>query len=436
MSTINTSGINVNYPVPGQNNSSQGFRDNFSAIKNNLTTAGDEITELQQKVVLKEGLNNVTLNNDMANTLISNAAVRSFRHTTYNLGNSLSGTVLINATLGDVHYGTITGDTTVQFAGWAPINTQSSVRLRLNIANTEANITFPGEISFSQGLIENNGEISGNLVILKAPYDAGVLEYDFTTLDCGNTITVTPTNRPYQTTQLTERTLVSPTGFEGDRPGTVLSAPAIAPITVTNTTVTTNVFSTTSTDRFYVDMPLRFTGNVFGGVTGGTTYFVTYIDEDAEFAVSASVGGSNLTLSTASGNMQATPVAYQYQCIATYDSNTWNSLVTVSDSLTNIITLANTMGTLTDYQNQPILFNDDSNGSNVALMGLDANIVYYIKSTPSSTTITLTRSRANGVANGSTVELLGVANVVSLNVSATVYYEGHDVWQRVPLESF
>jgi hypothetical protein len=434
MSTINTSGIDVNYPVPGQNNSTQGFRDNFSAIKTNISTAGDEITELQQKVVLKEGLNEVTLNNDMANTLISNASVRSFRHTTYNLGNALSGTVLVNATLGDVHYGTITGDTTLQFAGWAPINTQSSVRLRLTVANTEANIIFPGEVSFSQGIVENNGEVSGNLVILKAPYEAGVLEYDFTTLDCGNSITISPTNRPYQATQIAERIHVTPTGFEGDRPGTVLSAPAINPITVTGTTVTTNVFTTDSTDNFYVDMPIRFTGNVFGGVTGGTTYYVTYVDTDVEFAVSTSVGGSNVTLSTASGNMQATPVAYQYQCVGTYDSNTWTSVVSSSTAATGQLALANTLASPTSqYENQPVIFADDSNGSNVALMGLDANVVYYIKSVPSSTSVTLTRSRANGVASGSTVVLL---DSTPTNVSATVYYQGHDIWQRVSLESF
>jgi len=434
MSTINTSGIDVNYPVPGQNNSTQGFRDNFSAIKTNISTAGDEITELQQKVVLKEGLNEVTLNNDMANTLISNASVRSFRHTTYNLGNALSGTVLVNATLGDVHHGTITGDTTLQFAGWAPINTQSSVRLRLTVANTEANIIFPGEVSFSQGIVENNGEVSGNLVILKAPYEAGVLEYDFTTLDCGNSITISPTNRPYQATQIAERIHVTPTGFEGDRPGTVLSAPAINPITVTGTTVTTNVFTTDSTDNFYVDMPIRFTGNVFGGVTGGTTYYVTYVDTDVEFAVSTSVGGSNVTLSTASGNMQATPVAYQYQCVGTYDSNTWTSVVSSSTAATGQLALANTLASPTSqYENQPVIFADDSNGSNVALMGLDANVVYYIKSVPSSTSVTLTRSRANGVASGSTVVLL---DSTPTNVSATVYYQGHDIWQRVSLESF
>ena len=47
MSTINTNAINVNYPVPGVNNNSQGFRDNFASIVTNLNTAGNEITDLQ-----------------------------------------------------------------------------------------------------------------------------------------------------------------------------------------------------------------------------------------------------------------------------------------------------------------------------------------------------------------------------------------------------
>ena len=47
MSTINTNGINGNYPTPGQNNSSQGFRDNFNSIKNNFQYAKDEIETMQ-----------------------------------------------------------------------------------------------------------------------------------------------------------------------------------------------------------------------------------------------------------------------------------------------------------------------------------------------------------------------------------------------------
>jgi hypothetical protein len=46
-SNITTSGININFPVGGLNNSSQGFRDNFLAIKNALNIANVEITTLQ-----------------------------------------------------------------------------------------------------------------------------------------------------------------------------------------------------------------------------------------------------------------------------------------------------------------------------------------------------------------------------------------------------
>ena len=46
-SSITTTGINATFPVAGQDNDSQGFRDNFSQLKTQLTTAGTEITALQ-----------------------------------------------------------------------------------------------------------------------------------------------------------------------------------------------------------------------------------------------------------------------------------------------------------------------------------------------------------------------------------------------------
>ena len=152
-SAINTNGINVNYPVPGINNSSQGFRDNFTAIKTDLNTAATEITDLQNNVVLKQPLTGTTLNNDMANTLISNAATRGFRATTYNLGNAMSGTVVVNVSLGDVQYGTIAGNTSIQFAGWAPSGTQSNVQLQFAVSNANAVLTFPSEVVFANNTL-------------------------------------------------------------------------------------------------------------------------------------------------------------------------------------------------------------------------------------------------------------------------------------------
>ena len=51
-STINSNNIDITYPIAGQDNDTQGFRDNFRNIKNNLNTARLEITDLQDDVAL------------------------------------------------------------------------------------------------------------------------------------------------------------------------------------------------------------------------------------------------------------------------------------------------------------------------------------------------------------------------------------------------
>lgn len=239
MSAINTNGINVNYPTPGVNNSTQGFRDNFASIKNNLDTTKTEVTDLQLKAVVKSGLTGVTLNNDMANTLISNALVRSFRATTYPIGNDISGTIVIDVSKGDVQYGTIVGDTTITFGGWAPRNTQSNVQLNLNIANAEAVINFPDSNYQSQvlvsgmtktvDLLENYGSIStisgqNEILTNQVTVPAGVteLQYTFSSIDCGTTIDVYPLNRNQSVSRINLRT-PSLYGAPGDTAGAVCS---------------------------------------------------------------------------------------------------------------------------------------------------------------------------------------------------------------------
>lgn len=49
-SLINTTNIDITYPIAGQDNDTQGFRTNFQNIRNNLVTAKNEITALQSNV--------------------------------------------------------------------------------------------------------------------------------------------------------------------------------------------------------------------------------------------------------------------------------------------------------------------------------------------------------------------------------------------------
>ena len=438
MSTINTNGINVDYPVPGENNSTQGFRDNFTSIKNNLNTASTEITELQDKAVLKQGLTGVAIDNNMANTLISNAAVRGFRSTTYNLGNAISGSVVVDATLGDVQTGTITGNTTLQVAGWAPSGTKSEITLDLTIGNSDAYITFPGTINASGNIVENNALNAGNLTIAKAPYNVTNLQYKLTTTNCGNTVTIEPINRGYQTSQVEVRQAMTPTGYVGDRNGDIALTPVVEPITVTATTVTTNVFTTDSTEGFYIGMPIEFTGQggnaIFGGPVAGTTYYVSTITTDTSFVVTTDAALTTpLTLTTATGTMQASPIGYTYLCVGTYDSNvTAGNLETVAS---NVITFSGALAPVANSfcPNQPIIFS----GANVTNANLEENATYYVKTAPSTTTITLSKSRVAGGVAGPEVELTDVSDSALLSGTvATIYVQGHDIWKRIPLESF
>jgi hypothetical protein len=80
-SNINPNNIDTAYPVAGQDNDSQGFRDNFTNIKTNFEFAADEIDDLQSKVVLKAALTGTTLDNDMGGSVIKNAKLQGTRYT-------------------------------------------------------------------------------------------------------------------------------------------------------------------------------------------------------------------------------------------------------------------------------------------------------------------------------------------------------------------
>ncbi len=228
----------------------------------------------------------------MANTQISNCSTRGFRGTAFNLGNALAGTVLVDVNKADVHYGTVTGNVTLQFGSWAPTNTESKVSLRLAVANVDAVISLPSQVvssnnNFGTTLIENYTMI-GNTATITAPANTEVLEFTFTSLDCGNTINITPTNRPYQATQIVTRT-PPPTGVPGDVAGTVsVDADYVYVCTgdfdsdiyakvVGNTFNSGNIIQLNNTTNLVADAPIIFTGNVDTANTNLVANSVYYI---------------------------------------------------------------------------------------------------------------------------------------------------------------
>lgn len=326
-SKINTNGIDANYPVPGKNNSSQGFRDNFGQVKNNLNIAATEITDLQAKVLLKAGLDGTVLNNDMANAQISNCSTRGFRSTTFNLGSSLSGTVLVNVNGADVQEGIIAGNTVLQFGGWSPTGTESNVVLKLSLSPNIAppTISLPNQCvssnnNFGVTVLENYQDAAGTAT-LTFPANVEILEYKFSSMDCGNTITVTPINRPQQSTQVITRP-VPPTGVPGDVAGKVAVDANYIYVCTGNfdSTIVEKEFTATSsidnsitlsnTTGVVVDSPIIFTVDSFGGVEKNKVYYVKSIIDGFSITISdsrtAGTAGPEFAVTTATGNGIAT----------------------------------------------------------------------------------------------------------------------------------
>jgi hypothetical protein len=130
-SAINYSAINTAYPVAGQDNNSQGFRDNFTAISVGLSTAKTEISALQQNAVLVQDLatSSIPVVNNLLGSTLSNGLISQLNPVFYNLGNITSAGSLININNGPVQQVRLTGSATLTFSNWGPAGSFSSVKL-------------------------------------------------------------------------------------------------------------------------------------------------------------------------------------------------------------------------------------------------------------------------------------------------------------------
>ena len=80
MSNINFTTINENFPVAGEDNDTQVFRDNFDSIKTALSTAKTEITDLEDNVSRRDQTN------DFNGNVITNAELIFNTETVLNAG--------------------------------------------------------------------------------------------------------------------------------------------------------------------------------------------------------------------------------------------------------------------------------------------------------------------------------------------------------------
>jgi hypothetical protein len=194
-SAINPNNIDGAYPVTGQDNNSQGFRDNFTNIKVNFQDAAAEITDLQNKVLLKAPLtgSNVSLSisNDMNGTApIIGALIRNFGANRVAVS-ATSGAIAINYSSG--HYQSITtsGSISLSFTNFPAVGTYGYVKLQINITNTAHTVTLPAAVTLGTAGLQ--GYNSGTNTISFGA--TGIYEFAFGTYDSGTTITIFDLNR-------------------------------------------------------------------------------------------------------------------------------------------------------------------------------------------------------------------------------------------------
>jgi hypothetical protein len=187
-SAINPNDIDGTYPVAGQDNNSQGFRDNFTNTKTNFQYAANEITDLQTNVVLKAALTGTALDNDMGGSPLSNANISDFSAVAAILG-TLSGTVAINYVAG--HYQTVTtgGSISLSFTNWPAAGNFGIVRVQITVTNTAYTVTLPASVSVGTSNLQG---YSSSVISFD---QSGIYTYDFTTSDGGTTISIFDSSR-------------------------------------------------------------------------------------------------------------------------------------------------------------------------------------------------------------------------------------------------
>jgi len=182
-SAINPNDIDGTYPVAGQDNNSQGFRDNFTNTKTNFQYAANEITDLQTNVVLKAALTGTVLDNDMGGSPLSNANISDFSAEAAILG-TLSGSFNIDYTAG--HYQTVTTGASISlaFTNFPAAGNFGIVRVQITVSNIAYTVTLPAAVSVGTSNLQgySSSVITFNRV--------GTYTYDFTTSDGGTTISV------------------------------------------------------------------------------------------------------------------------------------------------------------------------------------------------------------------------------------------------------
>jgi len=193
-SQVNPSNIDGTYPIAGQDNDSQGFRDNFTNIRNNFVYTKSELEDIQSKAIFKSALNNTTLSNDMGGSTLSNVGLQGYYDSFVDLG-TLSGNIIINYAAGNVQRITTGGAVSFQFNNWPSSGKLGTMKIWFNVTDIAHTITLPAAATVNTSSLVNyaNGTITMQTT--------GAYYLEFNSYDGGITIMVDDITKKYSLTR-------------------------------------------------------------------------------------------------------------------------------------------------------------------------------------------------------------------------------------------
>ena len=171
-SNINYASINENFPVAGQDNDTQVFRDNFDTIKNSLSTAKTEVTDLLDNAARKDE------DNDFGENRIANAVFRNVKGLKYSPAGVISaaeGQTSVNTEINFLNgmyqiyrFGT---NANINFEGLS-ITSYSKMVLEIYGDGTERTLSF---VSTGGTLLKKNSTFPGTFTVTSS-IDPVILE--------------------------------------------------------------------------------------------------------------------------------------------------------------------------------------------------------------------------------------------------------------------
>lgn len=138
MSAIDTTQIDGTFPIAGQDNNSQGFRDNFTNIKAGLSVAKSEITALETNTA------KLNADNDFNGQILENAEINKFYGSVRNNGPITTNTS-VNVENGPLQIYTVGATLVLQFIQWPTSDRYAKVRLHLKSDGASRVVRFVTE---------------------------------------------------------------------------------------------------------------------------------------------------------------------------------------------------------------------------------------------------------------------------------------------------